>query len=628
MKKVLLFAALGAFIFASCSKTTDLYDPTLVEPQTPTEPTTPTEKTITQEDINANVQKVFGVTFDPNHDWSSTEKGEVKITANASVKKVQVIAFIHENEVDGEEITSMKVMNEAELNGQTSITLNYDAPVPNLGIFVAFISDSDYTLKKVENGVANIADATKTRAMPAGLTLPTGDFAIGKAVESWASQRGWIDGEMLYELSDYSAMKMTPVAYSAEFATEFRALVFSYFKNKVNNLQKVKDSQFYNENAYPITTGDDPIIISPAYKCDGSLKQADGYGHEIYNSELYYYYFDDNDPAYQADPVKFLQNLPKYKALQFKDLYIEKEDDILEKRGTYALLYYGEGTPTIGTKGSFKFPAGLKVGFMVRANTPFEEGNPKKARKQGELYGDGRLNNFINNYSECNFKSSKLGTDGPRVAWMTFNGKKLMCWESGTDTDFNDIILDVEGGIELPNIPIEPDYNTYTYCFEDTPVGDYDLNDVVIKAVRTNETTVTYTIVACGAFDAIYIKGIGIDNNEVHSLFGVADTKIFINTEKGGTPYTAYTVKRTVDKGFSLADPNTAPYIVDATTNVEIRLSKKGEDPHGIMIPNDFEYPLEQTCIKDAYSEFNSWGQSAVTSTDWYKKPVEGKVYE
>ena len=618
MKKLLIFAVTGLLVFASCSKTADLYDPTNVEPTT----TTPTE-----EDINANMQKVFGVSFDPNHDWSSTVTGEVKIIANSSIKKVQVIAYVSEIGQEDEEVTSMKVMNEAELNGQTTVTLKYDAPAVNLGIFVAFISDSDYILKMVENGQANIADAAKTRGLPEGLTLPTGEFAIGEAIPSYANERGWIPGEILYGLSDYTAQKMTPKPYSEEFTAAFNTMVFSYFKNKQDNLSKVKSSGYYNEKAYPFTTGDDPIIISPAYKEDGALKDNTGYGYEIYNSDLYYYYFDENNAEYQANPVEFLQKLPKYKAIQFKDLYIEKEDKVLEKRGSYALLYYGDGTPEVGTKGSYTFPKGLCIGFMVRAKTTFEEGNPKKARKQGELYGDGRLNNDINNYSECNFKSSKLGTDGPRVAWMTFNGKKLMCWESGTDKDFNDIILEVEGGVDIPNIPIDPEYETYTYCFEDTPVGDYDLNDVVIKAVRKYNTKVEYSIVACGAHDELYIKGIGIDDKEVHSLFK-ADTQTFVNTQKGGTPYTAYKTTRTVDNGFSIADPNTAPYIYDKTTNVTIKLSKRGEDPHGIMIPDDFKYPLEKVCIKDAYTEFNNWGKNPVTSTDWYTKPVSGNVYE
>ena len=45
------------------------------------------------------------------------------------------------------------------------------------------------------------------------------------------------------------------------------------------------------------------------------------------------------------------------------------------------------------------------------------------------------------------------------------------------------------------------------------------------------------------------------------------------------------------------------------------------------MIPNDFKYPLERICIKDAYLKFNSWGNNSVTSNDWYKNPVIDLVY-
>ena len=632
------FAAIGLLVLASCSKSTDLYQP---EPEVPT-PVTPTEPEITQEDINANVQKVFGVTFDPNHDWNSTISGEVKIIANSTIKKVQVLVYVSKIDEEGETVTSMNIMNEAELNGATTITLNYEAPKDNLGIYVAFIDGNKKIFKKVEGNTANIADAPKTRGedwdltQALGLTLPSGEYKIAGSVESYASQRGWNPGEQLYFMDNYGDQAMTAEGYSDEFTATFRAMVFSYFQNgrKYNNLPLVKASDYYNEKAYPFTTGHQPIIISPVYKCDGSMsdKTGKGYGYEVYNSDLYYYYFDENNSEYQTNPVEFLKKLPKYKAIQFKDLYIEKEDDVLEKRGSYALIYWGEGKPEVGTIGTYIFPAGLKIGFMVRANTEYAEGNPKKPRKQGELYGDGRLNNDINSYSECNFKSSQLGTDGPRLAYLALNGRKYMCWESGTDTDFNDIIIEIECGLEVPEIPIEQEYETYTYCFEDTKVGDYDLNDIVIKAKRKNTTTVEYSIVACGAYDELYVKNINAgkikDNAEVHSLFGVSDTKTFINTESGGTTYPAVTVTKTVGAEFKLADPTTAPYIYDAITGQEVRMSKIGEDPHGIMIPNDFKYPLEKVCIKNAYLEFNNWGQNSVTSTDWYTKPVSGKVYE
>jgi hypothetical protein len=288
-------------------------------------------------------------------------------------------------------------------------------------------------------------------------------------------------------------------------------------------------------------------------------------------------------------------------------------------------MYFGDETPDIGTVGSYKFPSGYKIGFMVRAKTSAEGG-----KKQGEVYGDGRLNNYINNYDKCNFRSSKLGTDGPRVAWLSLENRMLMCWESGTDADFNDVILDVEGGIEPFDTIPEIDPEVFTYCFEDTYLGDYDMNDVVIKALRVNETTVEYRIIACGAFDELFIRNINTgvikDNAEVHALFG-KEPKMFINTSSQGEHCQAVSVTKTVSKTFSFLDPATQPYIYDKTTDTTIRLSDTGYDPHGIMISGDFQYPTEKTCIKDAYETFNTWGQNPIHEGKWYTKPTSSRIY-
>lgn len=98
------------------------------------------------------------------------------------------------------------------------------------------------------------------------------------------------------------------------------------------------------------------------------------------------------------------------------------------------------------------------------------------------------------------------------------------------DTDFNDIVLEVEGSVEPIHTSHEFEYNTYTFCFEDRKKGDYDLNDVVIKAKRLNATTVEYSIVACGANDELYVMNIGKDAEDVHALFGKGRNQ-FINTE-------------------------------------------------------------------------------------------------
>ena len=619
MKKLFLFVAIG-LVLSSCTKGFDMQDPT-PDP-------TPTNNKATQEEINANVAKVFGTTFSSNHDWNSTTNGTVTLKFDSSVKRVAVLASLSLASDEGN-ANSMKVLNQVETNNQTSVNLCYDAPSANQALYAAFYTANGCVFKKIEGNTVTMDQApAKTRAETEVYKIPEGEFAIGKIEDSWAAQRNWIPGEKLYMLADddYNRMKLDAPALSDEFKQTFRDIIFSYLPNGRyingvwnNNLPKVMALGYTDDNAYRVTTGTAPIIVSPVYKRDGSPN----YGREVYNSDLYYYYFKEADLNAATDKVAFLQNLPKFKLIPFNIHFGPDEDDEIRKNAAFAALYFGDGTPDIGTKGSFIFPAGYKIGFMVRAKTTTEAPN-----KQGELYFDGRLNTKINSYG--NFKSSNLGATDPRATWFKLNNRLLQLWESGTDEDFNDIILEIEGGVEDIDIIPEFEYNTYTFCFEDREIGDYDLNDVVIKATRKSPTQVEYSIVACGAYDKLYVRNINegkiTDDAEIHSLFGVGQNT-FINTESGAKYYEPITVTKTVDASFSFLNENTQPYLFDETTGLQVKLSKKGEDPHGIMIPYaDFKYPLEKTCIKDAYTEFNNWGQNPVNSTNWYTKPVDGKV--
>lgn len=163
------------------------------------------------------------------------------------------------------------------------------------------------------------------------------------------------------------------------------------------------------------------------------------------------------------------------------------------------------------------------------------------------------------------------------------------------------------------------------------------MNDVVIKAKRLDKTHVQYSIVACGAHDNLFVKNINAgvinDNTEIHSFFGKG-TNQFINTESGAEFIEPIVVTKEVSESFSFLDVATQPYLYDKSTGLEVKLAKRGEDPHGIMLPYDFKYPLEKVCIKDAYKEFNNWvnkdpkKDKDVLGTNWYTKPVKDKVYK
>lgn len=656
MKKNLLFVAMSLMVFASCSQDIVFNE----------DPVKPNEA----DEIKSNFESVFGFAFNANQDWSMINSGELTIKANSSVKKVQILVDVNvvpEGSESWVTPNELRVVNEKDLNGETSFKMTYDAPKSNRGMYVAFTTDNGLVMRKVEGNSVSIEESSaNSRLNRSEVTYPypTREFAIDSIYPSYANSRTFIDTlgvekpyleleenvkELLYDLdyNDYDELRMTTGIpdYSDEFKDLLRTYVFQNFPNGkgYDNLPKVKASGVYNASAYPVTTGNRPVVVTPIYKCDNPEK----YGAEVWNSDLYYYYYKDGE-QYVApeDTVKFLQSLPKFKAIPFNKSYALKEDNIIMKKGSFVLLYFGDADKLKNLKsgdlGKTQFPAGYKIGFMIRAKTNFKEQGA--ARKQGEVYGDGRLNNGINYDGHYNFKSSALGVDGPRVAWLDFNGRLLMCWESGTDKDFNDIIMDVEGVERLLPPPVFTN-QSYTLCFEDTKKGDYDLNDVVILATRTNETTLEYQILACGAHDSLFIQNINVapifdagkeGAAEVHELFG-ATRKEFINTQKGAKKYDPVVVTKSVNKDFQFGDlyaKGLLPYIYDATTEVTVKLAVRGEDPHAIMIPGNFMYPLEKTCVIKAYPRFGKWsqedgGNGDVISTDWYKQAeaVQDKIY-
>ena len=109
------------------------------------------------------------------------------------------------------------------------------------------------------------------------------------------------------------------------------------------------------------------------------------------------------------------------------------------------------------------------------------------------------------------------------------------------DLDYDDLIFALKPiGVfaPVPEIANKKSSTTGVYAFEDLwpKKGDYDLNDVVVKARRLSDTKVEYSIVACGAYDKLFVKNINAglitDDVEIHTLFGKSD-HMFINTENG-----------------------------------------------------------------------------------------------
>lgn len=693
MKKLLSIAVLG-LILSGCVKGIDG-----MEPEPTPEPTpTPTNNKATQEEIDANVVKVFGTTFSADQDWSSTKKYTISVIADAPMEDIAKVQILTEAPYFNEDA---RVLNEATVSKGQSVTITYDCPseytdlvaacVDSKGIYyVAGFKAGDSSVKFTDVAKARTRAVYDLPDLPAanGLMIKYKNSALsynairaqmaGKDGEK-ASINPWLNSnwndERIWMLNNTGGNS----TWRVERQTIFRNVTISDTEkqnletilsdvggrfgrdkyHKAANLNTIRNSSVFKlTQNYLVADGKAPITLTPV-----QIQTTD------YSSvALYYYYFNPSELEGKTEEqqLTFLKNLPKFKCVDGKQTKEESgtltADKKLDEENNgnyfkvheYVLPYFGDDVKSktnnedVINAQSFTIPKGYYVGFMLRKNvklykdsytsdndipgyngTNYSQKSYEES-ENGEVYADGHLNEQINQFGKFSEAVDKgMLLDDPRAAIFGANKKIYMMFEEGCDVNFVDMIVEINGGLEQVDAAQEIKGNVYTFCFEDRNLGDYDMNDVVIKAERLNLYQVKYSVVACGAYDELYLRNINGQtlngNTEIHALFN-ENNSTFINTQSKNKEPISEVI--TVDPSFSFTDLSKQIYIYNKTTNSEVMLSQKGEDPHGIMIPCDFKYPIEKTCIKDAYGQFNSWGVNPVTSTDWYLEPVSGKVFD
>ena len=634
--------------------------------------------TLTKEQIQQNVQEVFGTTFDPNQDWLSTSHKTISITANADLNDIVKIQVLTESPFMNSDAT---ILNEKKVAKGQTVEISFDAPVDCESFVAACISNEgkyyiqvfspndskvSFTSSKATTRASNEdwPDAEKIK-LDANQSYPSFNaYRAQNAYNVWNSTSGaqWSDeylwapanenniGSSTWKVEDNCVVRESEALSNEEEANLkeiINKFLYKYANGKTNgkkknNLEIIRNSVYFSLSDNYLTSKGYPIYLTPI-----QLNSS-----EINANSVYYYYYDpsvyDKLPTKEAKN-KFLKSLPKYKvmhAAHTRTVAQSKGKDYADyfKFHDYLLLYYGEH-PSAGSQAvSTIIPKGYKIGFLNRKHLSGNNQN-YKANNNGETYGDGDLNIEINHFDEGHFGSvmatstynikNKWGwdmlEDDPRIAIFNANNKTYLAFEDGADVNFCDMIIEVNGGTEQIDETLEVYNTTYTFCFEDRQNGDYDMNDVIIKARRIDETHISYSVEACGAKDELYLRNINgetlNEHTEIHSLFGTTPGT-FVNTGGG---ISAPPVQETfvVDKDFSFADIDKLPYLYNKTTNKEIYLSKRGEDPHGIIIPSDYLYPKERICIKDAYEEFVNWAENSNSSNrSWFRNYVEEYIYK
>ena len=249
--------------------------------------------------------------------------------------------------------------------------------------------------------------------------------------------------------------------------------------HKEINLNTIRNSPVYQLNKnYLVADGKAPITLTPV-----QIQTTD------YSSvALYYYYFNPSELEGKTEEqqLTFLKNLPKFKCVDGKQtkeasgtLTADKKLDNANngnyfKVHEYVLPYFGDDVKNsnnvndVITVKDFTIPAGYYVGFMLRKNVKnFKDSYTSDSDIQGykgtnyaqksyeesengEVYADGRLNVQINKFPKFSEAVDKgMKQDDPRVAIFGANQKAYMMFEEGCDVNFVDMIVEINGGVDL-----------------------------------------------------------------------------------------------------------------------------------------------------------------------------------
>lgn len=662
MKKLVIISV-AAVSLLSCTHDFSNYgtyvDPSTLQDKDPSE--------VTQEDIQANVASIFGA-IDPNQDWHMINSGEITISADADlddIVKVQILSespFLNANAM---------VLNEAEAKKGDIVTLVYDAPEINTHLFAACVSSTGvYRVQVFEPGASQVDfKATYRSRTRAGVTeVPTNTTiklkAPTKSINAQRAEKGascvidgksypvWADSKWsdeVWEPADGQVFdngwRMDSEANRGHIFREIDGFaegekenvqqiindfIYKYQSgtsgNKKNNISSIRNSTYFHTSLNYVTSdGLSPVTLIPIQ----------GWSTEFKMNHVYYYYYRTEDIPAGMSEVDYIKTLPKFKAIQVERMQTTEEAKAgtMYRRQEFLLPFYKNAPKAGDNEVSFVFPKGYKIGFFNRKYSGL--GNPNWAKNDtGCIYGDGRLNYETNHVPHFlyamdktlggNIQNGMTYTD-PRIAIFTANDKTYMCFEEGADCTFCDMIIEIGSGVEKIEEHIDIDNNAYTMCFEDSPIADYDMNDVVLKFERLSHTSIKVSLVACGAYDRLFLRGLNGSklngDKEIHAMFGATTNETFINTQ-GEMTYEPIEEIFTINATMRLSDFVETIYVYDETKDRNITLAGVGEDPHAIVIPSTFEYPMERTNISKAYPLFKNWANYAENDKYWFKEII------
>ena len=629
--------------------------------------------------IVANANRIFG-DIDPVQDWNSIATGTISVTVDATLNdivKVQILTespFLNDN---------AKVLAEADVKQGKTVSLSYDAPNAYKKLIAACVnSKGHYHIQVFNTGdqSVNFQQVSGSRAMRASKSDAPSFTTLKLNAPHWSlnalrAQQGatckisgttytvWANSNWNDQMWDFADNQTFDGGWTLDSNQNIGHIyrnIDGFAPGEKENIEIILNSLFFkkaNDNYSTFGKKNNARIIrkSPYVTQNNNCVYSDGINPitlipiQSFNTEfkldrIFYYFYKPSEVPAGMSEVDYIKSLPKFKAIQVERVQSSTDggNGTLYRKQEF-LLPYIKGTPQEGVnEASAIFPKGYKIGFLCQKN---KEGDYNYGDNlHGCVYADGRLNvevnhikgHFLSAIDKILGGNTKEGMqfDDPRMAMFTANNKTYICVEDGADCNFSDIVLEIGGGVD--QLEEEPEVLTeaYTMCFEDRlETADYDLNDVVLRCSRVDNTTLELTLVATGANDNVYIhgaEGCEFNDQEVHAIFGIITTEKsnrFVNTEIGGTECAPVSSKVTVSEGVTIPQYLKNIYIENRSTGKEIRIPKQGEPPYAIIVPQDFEYPMEHTRITEAYGKFLEWARNANQDKDWYVFEDANQIY-
>ena len=532
-----------------------------------------------KEDYTREFIKQFG-TIDPNQDWSVVEQKSVSVDLP---KSSHVMIF----EKQGKEFRLA-----ADYKDVTKKTITFDGLEGDNTPFIVFVDDAAYA---VENGQ----------------TLTVGSTAKGgpARAQKYPDNIDWI----MRDSKEILTLSSTDVTLRVLNANNGNNVVDMGTVTEIANGNRGLLSKGVTVNFYPLYWNSPKEHTVGIYYNDQNTSQL---VHIPVFADKTNDYIDDKD---KEDLAFYTSTIGAI------DYPVETDaENCWHYSHTKSILSPLRGQWDVTYESGFKFrsrpyritpTASLAAGIYVEVDGKY-------------YYSDPALNDG-KKFFALNHVSSGDGTD-VNYTYLCFDDPD----DNGNegDKDYNDLVLYTPTEMT----PITRNETEWTIACEDLGgTFDYDFNDIVFRVRHTsgNDYAILIPVAAGGTLKAkLFYNGEEI-SDEWHTHFGNGyESDVMINTGKGEETHAVKTIRlnnlptdwsikafSNQSNGLSIKVQRADGFIASVTG------PSNGSAPQMLILPYDWEWPVELTNITTAYPGFGTWGAN-YTNSSWVNNKITESI--